>query len=152
VNSRRLFADAGIAESRLEFTGYLSRPKYLKLYNTIDACLDPLPYNGITTTLDAMWMGVPVVSLVGQTGPGRAGLSLLTTAGLGELVAHSPQEFIEIAAGAARMNRQGIHEKLSASAVMDAPRFARNMEAAYRQMWRNWCATGDESELQCPAP
>jgi predicted O-linked N-acetylglucosamine transferase (SPINDLY family) len=148
---RRLFADAGIAEDRLEFTGYLPRPRYLKLYNTIDACLDPLPYNGITTTLDALWMGVPVVSLAGQTAPGRAGLSILTTVGMPELVACSPEEFIKIAAGAANMDRHAIRQKLSASAVMDAPQFARNVEAAYRQMWLNWCQQSGNSSLQCPA-
>jgi len=148
---RRLFADAGIAEDRLEFTGYLPRPRYLKLYNTIDACLDPLPYNGITTTLDALWMGVPVVSLAGQTAPGRAGLSILTTVGMPELVACSPEQFIKIAAGAANMDRHAIRQKLSASAVMDAPQFARNVEAAYRQMWLNWCQQSGNSSLQCPA-
>ena len=149
---RRLFADAGIGEDRLEFTGYLPRPSYLKLHNTIDACLDPLPYNGITTTLDALWMGVPVVSLVGQTAPGRAGLSILTTVGLPELVARSPEQFIEIAKGAPNLDRHAIRQKLSDSAVMDAPQFARNVEAAYRQMWRNWCQQGGDSSLQCPAP
>ncbi|MGD0138848.1 MAG: tetratricopeptide repeat protein [Tepidisphaeraceae bacterium] len=139
---RRLFADAGIGEDRLEFTGFLPRPRYLKLYNTIDACLDPLPYNGITTTLDALWMGVPVVSLIGQTAPGRAGLSILTTAGMPELVARSPEEFIQIAASAPHMDRHAIRQKLSASPVMDAPRFARSVEGAYRQMWRTWCERG----------
>jgi len=148
---RRLFADAGIGEDRLEFTGFLPRPRYLKLYNTIDACLDPLPYNGITTTLDALWMGVPVVSLVGQTAPGRAGLSILTTAGLPELAARFPEEFIQIAAGAPNIDRHAIRQKLSASPVMDAPQFARSIEAAYRQMWRTWCGQSGNSSLQCPA-
>jgi predicted O-linked N-acetylglucosamine transferase (SPINDLY family) len=154
---RRLFADAGISEDRLEFTGYLSRPKYLMLHNTINACLDPLPYNGITTTLDALWMGVPVVTLVGQTAPGRAGLSILTAAGMPELIAHCPEEFIKIAAGATHMDHHAIRQKLCASAVMDAPRFARDVEAAYRQTWRNWCQRGglalhrgENSSLQCP--
>ena len=93
----RLFAHAGVDDGRLEFTGYLPRAEYLALHNTIDVCLDPLPYNGITTTLDALWMGVPVVSLIGRTAPGRAGLSILTNAGMDDLVAGSAEEFIDIA-------------------------------------------------------
>jgi predicted O-linked N-acetylglucosamine transferase (SPINDLY family) len=148
---RRLLADAGIGEDRLEFTGYLPRPSYLKLYNTIDACLDPLPYSGITTTLDALWMGVPVVTLVGQTASGRAGLSILTAAGMPELVAKSPEEFVAIAARAGEYRPEDVRRQFSASSLMDAPRFARNVEAAYRQMWRNWCEKGGVSGLQCQA-
>jgi predicted O-linked N-acetylglucosamine transferase (SPINDLY family) len=78
-NLARQFAGAGIEASRLKFVGHCRREEYLRIHDRIDIGLDPLPYNGITTTLDALWMGVPVVSLAGRTAAGRAGLGILTT-------------------------------------------------------------------------
>jgi predicted O-linked N-acetylglucosamine transferase (SPINDLY family) len=134
----RLFADAGVDAQRLEFTGYLPRPEYLALHNNIDVCLDPLPYNGITTTLDALWMGVPVVSPVGQTAPGRAGLSLLSSAGMDDLVAHTPDQFVEIASCGRTIPREEIRRKLRESPLMNAKQFAADVERAYRQMWHRF--------------
>ncbi len=133
--TRQLFAEAGIAPERLEFAGRQGRWNYLSTYNDIDVCLDPLPYNGITTTLDALWMGTPVVSLVGNTAPGRAGLSILSAAGFAELVATSEEEFIDIACRRKMPARQEIRRRFRLSPLMDARTFARNMEAAYRKMW-----------------
>jgi protein O-GlcNAc transferase len=144
----RLMSSQGVALDRLQFAGRMARPQYLRSYDEIDIALDPLPYNGITTTCDALYMGVPVLTLTGQTAAGRAGQAMLTTIGLGELVAHTPDELVEKAArlGADLPRlielRRGLRERFTESPLMDAPRFARNMEAAYRQMWRRWCVSG----------
>ena len=118
----------------------------MKLYHRIDIGLDPLPYNGITTTCDALWMGVPVVSLAGKTAAGRAGLSLLSTAGLSELAARTPEEFVRVLerlasdrTALAKM-REELRPRMEAFPLMDAPRFARNIETAFRTMWQRWCA------------
>jgi predicted O-linked N-acetylglucosamine transferase (SPINDLY family) len=110
-----------------------------------------LPYNGITTTCDALWMGVPVMSIVGRTAAGRAGLSQLSTLGLPELVAFSDEDFVTIAAQlAADLPRLGelrrtLRERMISSPLMDGRRFARGVEAAYRSMWRRWCASSTRS-------
>ncbi len=143
---RGMFQRAGISPQRVEFVDRLSRPDYLRLYDAIDVCLDTLPYNGITTTCDALWMGVPVVSLTGKTASGRAGSSILSTLGLGELIAGSEDEFVKIAAELARDRsrlgelRSTLRQRMKQSPLMDALGFARKMEVAYRDAWRRWCA------------
>ena len=92
---------AGVARERVEFVGMQSRSDYLATYHRIDVCLDCVPYNGHTTSLDAFWMGVPVVTLVGPTIVGRAGLSQAKNLGLDELVATDADQFVAIAAGLA---------------------------------------------------
>ena len=146
---RSIFTAAGVAGERVNFIKQRPWTDYLKLYHEIDICLDPLPYNGITTTCDAMWMGVPVVSLIGNTPAGRAGLGLLRTVGLPELVAATKEEFVRIATHLAgdlpRLAelRSTLRERMQSSPLMDAPRFARNVEAAYRTMWQRWCEDGE---------
>jgi len=141
------FAGKGISPDRLEF--YLewgNWPKYLQTYGRIDIALDPFPWGGGITTCDALWMGVPVVSLVGRTAVGRAGLSILSNVGLPDLVASTPDEYMRLAVRLANdlPRLKDLHatlrQRMQASPLMDAPRFARNIEVAYRQMWRNWCA------------
>ncbi len=142
---RGILQSAGIAPQRVEFVDRQTRPDYLRLHNTIDICLDTLPYNGITTTCDALWMGVPVVTLIGKTASGRAGLSILSTLGLPELIAKTEDEFVKIASELSRdrprMNelRLTLRERMRQSPLMDAAGFARKMETAYRDMWRRWC-------------
>ncbi|MGB6544230.1 MAG: tetratricopeptide repeat protein [Candidatus Acidiferrales bacterium] len=142
------FGEWDIDPARLEFVDRRSRPDYLRLYDRIDICLDPLPYNGITTTCDAIWMGVPVVSLIGNTPAGRAGLSLLSTIGVPELVARSPLQFVQIASDLAvdadRLTnyRRTLREQMRASPLMNAKRFAANVEAFYRKAWQKWCLSG----------
>src|SRR6185436_18968371 len=92
----------------------------------IDVALDPFPYNGGTTTLDALWMGVPVVALAGNRAIARAGVSILTNAGLPELVARDEDDYVRIAAGLAERPRRVSREKLLAAPVMDMPAFARD--------------------------
>jgi protein O-GlcNAc transferase len=143
---RDLLEHRGIDPKRLKFEGWAPLHKYFMLYQQIDIGLDPFPYDGGTTTCNALWMGVPVVTLNGRTAVGRGGVSILTNIGLPELIAQTPKQYVEIAAGLAgdlpRLAelRQTLRSRMQASPLMDAPRFARNIEAAYRQMWRNWCA------------
>jgi len=138
--------DEGISRDRVTFVPRRSRAQYLASYHGIDIGLDTIPYNGHTTSLDSTWMGVPVVTLVGSTVVGRSGLSQLTNLGLPELIATSPEQYVQIAVDLAqdwpRLSRlrSTLRERMRASPLMDAPRFTRNLEAAYRQMWRRWCA------------
>jgi predicted O-linked N-acetylglucosamine transferase (SPINDLY family) len=134
----------GVEAGRVEFVDFRPRREYLELYHRLDIILDTAPYNGHTTSLDALWMGVPVVSLAGNTRVSRAGLSQLTNLGLPELVAHSETEYVNIAESLARdlprlaRLRSTLRERMQNSVLMDAPRFARNVEAAYRSMWHAW--------------
>jgi len=136
----------GVEAHRVEFVERRPRREYLELYHRLDIVLDTFPYNGHTTSLDALWMGVPVVSLAGETSVSRAGLSQLTNLGLPELVAHSEEEYVGIAVGLARdlprlaQLRSTLRSRMENSVLMDAPRFARDIEAAYRSMWQTWCA------------
>ena len=92
----------GVERDRVTFVARQPRPRYLELHHRIDIGLDTFPYNGHTTSLDAFWMGVPVVTLVGATPVARAGLSLLTNLGLPELVAKTREQFVSIAVGLGR--------------------------------------------------
>jgi predicted O-linked N-acetylglucosamine transferase (SPINDLY family) len=137
----------GIDPARIEFFCHLPRREYMQLYHRIDFVLDTFPYNGHTTSLDSFWMGVPVVTLVGQSAVSRAGWCQLSNLGLTELAAQTPDQFVSIAVALAadlpRLSqlRSTLRQRMERSPLMDAPRFARNIEAAYRQMWRTWCQT-----------
>ena len=141
----------GVAPERVEFVGRRNRKDYLELYHRLDLALDPFPYGGHTTCQDALWMGVPVVSLAGRQPVSRAGLSILSNLGLPDLVACSADAYVNIAAGLARdlprltELRRTLRGRMEGSVLMDGPRFARNIEAAYRAMWKHWCATTQAS-------
>jgi predicted O-linked N-acetylglucosamine transferase (SPINDLY family) len=139
------FEREGVQASRLEFVGYRPRREYLELYHRLDIVLDSFPSNGHTTSLDALWMGVPVVSLAGETPVSRAGLSQLNNLGLPELVACSEAEYVNVAEALAQnlprlaQLRSTLRERMENSVIMDSSRFARNIESAYRKMWQAWC-------------
>ena len=143
----------GIAAPRVEFADRQPRLEYLKLYHRIDLGLDPLPYNGHTTSLDAFWMGVPTLTLVGKTVVGRAGWSQLCNLGLKELAAETPEQYValaaELAADLPRLQelRGTLRQRMLRSPLMDANRFARHVEQAYRQMWRRWCQQTKPAEV-----
>jgi len=141
-----VFEREGVAASRIEFVEPRPFAEYLRLYQRLDLVLDPFPYNGHTTSLDALWMGVPVVSLAGKLAVSRAGLSQLTNLGLSDLVARTEDEYVVVATRLAgdlprlKELRATLRSRMEASVLMDAPRFARQIEDAYRTMWRTWCA------------
>jgi predicted O-linked N-acetylglucosamine transferase (SPINDLY family) len=136
----------GVEAHRVEFVASRPRKGYLELYHRLDMALDPFPYNGHSTSLDALWMGVPVVSLAGDVPVSRAGWSQLSNVGLAELVAFSEDDYVRIAADLAgdlarlAQLRATLRHRMQASRLMDAPGYARSIEASYRTMWREWCA------------
>jgi len=142
---RRDLAAGGVQEDRVDFTVVVPLPQYFRQYHQIDIGLDPFPYCGGTTTCDALWMGVPVVTLSGATAVGRAGVSILSNVGLGELVGQSVEQYVEIAARLAGEERRlaelrsGLRARMQQSPLMDAAQFAKDVESAYREMWRRWC-------------
>ena len=119
--------------------------QYLERFGQIDIALDTFPFNGITTTCDGLWMGVPCVSLAGETSVSRAGKSILHAANLPEWCADTRDQFVtsvtELAAHPDRLReiRRSMRDRLLASPLMDHRGFARNLEAEYRRMWRAWC-------------
>lgn len=136
----------GIDALRVGFVPFQPRADYLRTYHQIDLGLDTFPYNGHTTSLDSLWMGVPVVTRIGATAVGRGGLSQLMNLGISELAADSDEAFVRIAAELAgdlpRLAdlRQGLRPRMEQSPLMDGARFAHHVETAYRQIWRDWCA------------
>jgi protein O-GlcNAc transferase len=114
-------------------------------YNEIDVALDTFPYNGVTTSLEAMWMGVPVITLAGDGLASRMGVMLAATVGHPEWIATSPDEYVEravaLAADRAALGRlrASLRNELARSALMDASGVTRKLEDAYREAWRRWC-------------
>jgi predicted O-linked N-acetylglucosamine transferase (SPINDLY family) len=141
------FAKEGIAANRIQVVSRRARLAYFAGHSALDVALDTLPYSGHTTTLDALWMGVPVVTLVGKTAAGRAGLSVMRCVGLPELVTETETEFVERARQlsqdlpALRALRARLRDQLRSSVAMDGARFAKNFEAALRGAWQEWCAS-----------
>jgi protein O-GlcNAc transferase len=144
---QKVLEKLGVESDRIEFVAAQPRVKYLEMYRRIDIGLDTYPVNGHTTSLDSFWMGVPVITLVSSTPMGRAGWCQLSNLGLTELAAQTTEQFVEIAANLAndlprlQQLRSTLRQRMEQSPLMDAPKFARNIEAAYRQMWRAWCQT-----------
>jgi predicted O-linked N-acetylglucosamine transferase (SPINDLY family) len=142
------FASRGVATQRLELRGFQSFRDYLAAHGEVDVILDTFPYAGGTTTCHALWMGVPVLSLVGDSAPSRGGASVLETVGLDEMLADTPEQYLGKACSLANDRerlaslRAGMRTRMSASPLMDAARFTGNLENAYRSMWRHWCQDG----------
>ena len=142
---RRRFLDRGLAEERLEFAGREPWEEFLRSYERVDIVLDPFPYSGWITSCDALAMGVPVVALAWRTVMGRGGKSILSNIGLPELVAETAEDFIAKAVALAddlpRLSklRSSLRERMESSPLRDARRHARDVEVAYRAMWREWC-------------
>jgi protein O-GlcNAc transferase len=136
------FSNSGIDPGRVVFVDRLSLGDYFAQYQRIDIALDTFPFNGGATTLDALWMGVPVVTLAGQTAVGRGGVGILSNAGLQELIAESLERYIQICRDLAldlpRLAhlRSTMRARIASSPLMDAKGFAQSVEAAYRQAWK----------------
>lgn len=142
------FAKRGIAADRLALLNYEpSQLGHLNHYNQVDVSLDTFPYHGTTTTCEALWMGVPTVTLDGPHHASRPGVSLLSNVGLHDLIARTPAEYVDkavrLAGDLPRLAelRAGLRQRMRESTLTDGPSFARDMEAGYRQVWRTWCAT-----------
>jgi predicted O-linked N-acetylglucosamine transferase (SPINDLY family) len=143
---RSILQGGGGEPDRVEFVERCGRPEYLRRYCEVDIGLDVFPYNGHTTSLDALWMGVPVVTLVGETVVGRAGLSQAMRLDLPELVATTADEYVRSSSALAgdleRLAevRRTLRDRMQRSVFMDGAGFARDLESAYRSIWRSYCA------------
>ncbi len=145
---RLRLAAGGVDLARCELAGYVAdAAENLSAYAGADIGLDPVPFSGGATTREMLWMGVPVVTLAGPTRAARIGSSLLQRAGLGRLVARTPEDYVRIAADLAadlpalHALRSDLRRTVAASPLVDAVRHTRDLEAAYREMWRRWCRT-----------
>ncbi|MBP9218117.1 MAG: tetratricopeptide repeat protein [Sterolibacterium sp.] len=144
------FARNGVAIERLFFQPKLKMLEYLALHHQIDLALDPFPYNGASTTLHALWMGVPVLTLQGAWPNARLGASLMTQVDLPEFIARDAEDYVRRAVAFSQdlpglvQIRQSLRARLAVRNT-DAAAITRNIEAAYRQMWRTWCASATPS-------
>ena len=144
-------ASKGIDPLRIELFDKQNHADYMRLIAEVDVALDPFPFNGHTTTCDAAWMGVPVVTLAGETYVTRFGSSVHVNVGLNDWIARSVDEYLEIAVqkasdtAALSALRGALRERMAASPLLDFAGFTRSLEAAYRQMWRARCAEGTDA-------
>jgi protein O-GlcNAc transferase len=139
------FVAHGVAQDRVTFElGGIGNEEHMRFYERIDVALDTFPFNGSTTTFEALWMGVPVVTRAGSTVVSRWSAGLLARVGRRDLVAEDDPGFVALAAreaaNAKRQDREGLRLAVRNSVLCDAPRQARNFERAYRALWRRWCA------------
>ncbi|MSO81429.1 MAG: hypothetical protein EXQ97_07450 [Alphaproteobacteria bacterium] len=148
--TRARFAAQGIDPARIVALDRVAgMANHLGQYARIDVALDPFPSNGTTTRCEALWMGVPVVTLAGNRHAGSVGVSLLARIGRAEWTAGSEEAYLNIAAGLvadpARLAaiRVGLRATVAASPLTDAPAFTRTLEAAYRSLWRRACTWAD---------
>jgi protein O-GlcNAc transferase len=140
-----LFKNKGIDKDRIQLYEHLpSTGDHLELYNSIDISLDPFPYNGATTTCEALWMGVPVITLLGDRHAGRVGASILTNVGLKDFIARDIDSYINLAvkmsANTKKLKeiRMTLRRQMQESLLCDARSFAGNVETSYKDMWHNY--------------
>ncbi|MCK5232695.1 MAG: hypothetical protein KAR13_20645, partial [Desulfobulbaceae bacterium] len=143
-----IFKSAGIdnAYERIELLGFTpTLSEHLKMYNRIDLALDTFPYNGTTTTCEALWMGVPVITLAGENHSARVGVSILSQVNLFEAITGDREEYLKTAVDLAMDTnrlaklRSGLRNIVSRSPLTDGALFLRSLEAAYQKMWERWC-------------
>lgn len=151
---RQLFADHGIEAERLVFKGHQpDSVSHLKLYGEIDIALDPFPYNGTTTTLEALWMGRPVISLIGNSHAARVGYSILNQLGLESCLAETEEEYLTAAVALAADTKQlqeltmGMRQRMESSTLLDSKSFVTSLEGAYCQMWQKFCNSSPDMEV-----
>lgn len=139
------FGRHGVAPERLDIRGVTPQREYFDTYNEVDLCLDPFPFNGGTTGYDSLWMGVPFITWPGEMLVARMGKAILDNVDLSELVVDSVGAYEDLAVALAqdltrlKEMRWQLRERIQASPLMDAPRLARGLEAAFRGMWLRWC-------------
>jgi protein O-GlcNAc transferase len=145
---RRDLTKPGIAADRITTVAYSSLQDYLRRFDAVDIALDTTPYSGGTTTCDALWMGVPVVTVPGSRSVSRSATSVLSTVGLTEWIAEDAEDYVRLAVRFAGQRerlaelRGSLRDRMRASPLMDEERFTRDLEQAYRQMWGDWCDSG----------
>jgi protein O-GlcNAc transferase len=145
-NTRERFAAHGIKPERLTLESYASRSSYLATYQRVDIALDPFPFPGGTTTAEALWMGIPVLTLAGKRFLSRQGVGLLTNAGLPDWIAADAHDYLARAVSHAgdlhrlAALRRGLRQQMLDSPVFDASRFAQHFETALLGMWHKWCS------------
>jgi protein O-GlcNAc transferase len=142
-----LFSMYGISANRIQFEPYSrTAQEHLSLYSRVDIGLDPFPYSGTTTTCEALWMGVPVVTLKGDRHSARVGASILTLVGLEDLIAVTEEKYVkqtvELATDLNKLAslRMSMRRRMKESPLCDAGSFARKMETMYKEIWHQWCA------------
>lgn len=142
-----LFEKEDIDRKRLQIVGPTELIDMMQEYRDIDIALDPIPYKGGTTTVQALWMGVPVITLAGENFCGRMGISILTNVGLPELIAQTKEQYIEIAKSLAedkahRLSmRSTLREKMKSSPLCDSETYTRELETIYRRIWHTYCGS-----------
>jgi len=148
MNTLALFTREGISAERVQLFPWVPSTRgHLAIYHSIDLALDTYPYNGATTTCEALWMGVPVVTLSGRTHASRVGRSLLSAVGLPDLVTDTPDAYrekcVSLAANTDRLQhmRTSLRQQMASSPLTDAKRFTLNMENCYRSLWERWCSS-----------
>lgn len=148
------FVQEGVSSERVEFHGSIpNQYDHLTLYNSIDIALDTFPYNGTTTTCEALWMGVPCIVLKGDFHMSRVGVSLLTNASMEELIADTPDDYVKKAVDLAKnpsrllQLRQKQRDILASSPLMDIYGFTRDLENMYRKIWIQWCTLGNARSI-----
>jgi predicted O-linked N-acetylglucosamine transferase (SPINDLY family) len=142
---RSYFKKRGVDIKRLEIRGWTGLTEYFQLGEVVDIALDPYPFNGGVTTCHALWMGMPVVTMSGESAASRVGRSILSRMGLSELVAENPTQYVAIAVNLAKNHdkltelRASLREKMVAGGILNGGALAKQAESAYRTVWRNWC-------------
>jgi protein O-GlcNAc transferase len=140
-----MFSDNGVSAAQLIFSPRIPLKDFLALHSQIDLALDPFPFNGGTTSLHALWMGVPVVTLCGENPFSRCGAAVLHFAGLPEFIAGTEQEYVEIAlAYAANLPklsqiRRELRDRMTSRPENNPRHITRSLESGYRESWRKWC-------------
>ena len=155
TNIKRLttmFEAKKIDQSRLNFEKFSPHTELLARYNDVDIALDPFPYSGGLTTLEAVWMGVPVITVPGETFVSRLSLSHLSTMGLEELVARDKDDYVELAVNLANdiekleHLRAELRDKMASSSVCDGQRFADGFTKVMQQIWQVWCLSQNNGQ------
>jgi protein O-GlcNAc transferase len=139
------FARSGISPERIDCVPYANDPPYGQQFSGVDIALDTYPYNGVTTTCESLYVGVPVVTLYGRNGVSRSGLSLLWALGLPELAASTPEQYVDIAVALGNdltrleQLRAGLRVRFEQSSLHDESRFAANLEGLLHSVWQQHC-------------
>ena len=148
---RRDVAGAAVAGERISIVPHRPLEDYLRGFEAVDIALDTMPYSGGTTTCDSLWMGVPVLTAPGSRSVSRSAASVLSTVGLADWIAGDATDYVRRAARFAGERellaelRASLRERMLASPLMDEEGFTRDLEQAYREMWRRWCEDSDGS-------